>query len=174
VSVPVLLPVQRSGAISALQRTERFFHRNSTTNTQPPDTKTEDKMASDEDYASFLDKANEDPSAGTAKSQSKGKAELKTTDTEVPAALKKATSDAFYVSDADEPFVPVALKFSGKSLPDEGTIIDLLSFLFGFCGNGWLLTSWDSYLCKTGKPPKSQGSRGWYSGYWRVGCSRAI
>jgi hypothetical protein len=77
-------------------------------------------MASDEDYASFLDKANEDPSAGVAKTS--GKAQLKAVDSgvEVPAGLKTATRDAFYVSDADEPFVPVALKHAGKSLPTEG------------------------------------------------------
>ncbi|TVY42363.1 Uncharacterized protein LSUB1_G001493 [Lachnellula subtilissima] len=83
-------------------------------------------MASDEDYASFLDKANEDPSAGTAKSQGKGKVELKAVDTDVPAPLTKATKDAFYVSDADEPFEPVALKFSGKTLPTEVTFAKLV------------------------------------------------
>ncbi|TVY26617.1 hypothetical protein LHYA1_G004091 [Lachnellula hyalina] len=83
-------------------------------------------MASDEDYASFLDKANEDPSAGTAKSQDKGKVELKAVDTDVPAPLTKATKDAFYVSDADEPFEPVALKFSGKTLPTEVTFAKLV------------------------------------------------
>ena len=81
-------------------------------------------MASDEDYAAFLDKANQDPSATVGKTQGagKGKVELKAVDkgASVPQVLKKATKDAFYVSDADEPFVPVCLKFSGKSLPDEG------------------------------------------------------
>jgi len=81
------------------------------------------KMASDEDYIAFLDKANEDPSTGVANTQSKNKkVELKAVDSgvEVPAVLKKATEDAFYVSDADEPFVPVCLKGAGKGLPDEG------------------------------------------------------
>ena len=83
-----------------------------------------DKMASDEDYAAFLDKANEDPNKGVAKAQSSSKIQLKAVDhgVEVPAALKKATKDAFYVSDADEPFEPVCLKYSGKSLPDEGML----------------------------------------------------
>lgn len=82
-------------------------------------------MASDEDYSAFLDKANEDPNNGTAKTQSSsGKVQLKAVDqgANVPAVLKKATKDAFYVSDADEPFEPVCLKLAkGKSLPDEGT-----------------------------------------------------
>lgn len=121
--------------ISALQRTERFFYSNSTSTStsNPPITNTEggekgkeDDMASDEDYMSFLDKANEDPSAGTTKSQGQGKVELKAVDTDVPAPLTKATKDAFYVSDADEPFEPVALKFSGKTLPTEVTFAKLV------------------------------------------------
>lgn len=78
-------------------------------------------MASDEDYAAFLDKANRDPNEGL-QSSSGGKVELKAMDSgvEVPAVLKKAVGDAFYMSDADEPFVPVALKYKGKGLPDEG------------------------------------------------------
>ncbi|PMD65966.1 uncharacterized protein K444DRAFT_580577 [Hyaloscypha bicolor E] len=86
-------------------------------------------MASDEDYMAFLDKANRDPNEGTAKTQGKGKVELKALDqgVTIPAALKKATSDAFYVSDADEPFVPVCLKFEGKKLPDEATFAKLVN-----------------------------------------------
>jgi hypothetical protein len=83
-------------------------------------------MASDEDYMSFLDKANQDPSAGVAKTNQQGlaKAEFKTTDSgvEIPAPLKEVTKNAFYTSDADEPFVPVALNWdeAGSGLPDEG------------------------------------------------------
>jgi len=79
-------------------------------------------MASDEDYMAFLDKANRDPSEGYAKTASTDKAEFKTTDegVQVPAALKKAVQGAVYVTDADEEFVPVALKFNGDKLPDEG------------------------------------------------------
>jgi hypothetical protein len=86
------------------------------------------RMASDEDYMAFLNKANKDPNEGTAKTQSKGKMELKAVDqgVRVPAGLKKATSDAFYISDADEPFVPVCLKFDGKKLPDEGQLLLLV------------------------------------------------
>lgn len=81
-------------------------------------------MATDEDYAAFLDKVNQDPNEGAAEQKS-GKIELKTVDEDVkvPACLSKATKDAFYVSDADEPFVPVALKYGGKTLPDEGLLI---------------------------------------------------
>lgn len=87
------------------------------------------KMASDEDYEAFLDRANKDPNEGQAKTQSSGKVELKAVDhgAPVPAVLKKATNDAFYVSDADEPFVPVCLKFDGKRLPDEATFAKLVN-----------------------------------------------
>lgn len=85
-------------------------------------------MASDEDYASFLEKANQDPNEGVSKTQgsSSGKVELKAVDkgAKVPKCLKDVTEsgDAFYVSDADEPFEAVVLKLagSGKGLPDEG------------------------------------------------------
>lgn len=81
-----------------------------------------DKMGSDEDYMAFLDKANEDPSAGTSKATSNNKkAEFKTMDddVDVPSVLVRATKDAWYTSDADEPFVVVALKCEG-GMPNEG------------------------------------------------------
>ncbi|KAI0025111.1 hypothetical protein F4780DRAFT_722279 [Xylariomycetidae sp. FL0641] len=89
------------------------------------------KMASDEDYMAFLDKANQDPSAGSSsvKTQDK-KDEFKATDdgASVPALLQQATRDAFYVSDADEPFVPVCLEWDegGKGLPDEEEFAKLI------------------------------------------------
>ncbi|KAI0555967.1 hypothetical protein F4679DRAFT_520529 [Xylaria curta] len=88
------------------------------------------KMASDEDYMAFLDKANKDPNEGQAKSQSKGKEGFKATDdgAQIPAAIQNATKDAFYVSDADEPFVPVYLAWDegGKGLPDEEEFATLI------------------------------------------------
>lgn len=100
--------------------------------THPSSAIAESKMATDEEYMAFLDKANEDPSAGVAKGQSSsssGKVELKALDegVAVPQVLKKATKDAFYVSDADEPFEPVGLKFKGDELPDEGMLYMVLS-----------------------------------------------
>ncbi|KAL2759438.1 hypothetical protein ACRALDRAFT_1060514 [Sodiomyces alcalophilus JCM 7366] len=83
-------------------------------------------MASDEDYMAFLNKANEDPQAGYPKQADTGAGKgFKAQDTgvEVPkpiaAALEKG--DKVYVSDADEPFVAVALSWDegGKGLPDE-------------------------------------------------------
>lgn len=88
-------------------------------------------MSNDDDYMAFLNKANEDPSKGSSSSGKKSASatgakmsQFKTTDSgaSVPAVLRQATKDAFYTSDADEPFVPVYLAWdeSGKGLPDEG------------------------------------------------------
>lgn len=134
---------------SARPRAENFASYSTNITPPPPeDTTTSEgiesqdkgKMASDEDYASFLDKANEDPNEGVAKTQGSGKIQLKAVDqgAKVPAGLKAATKDAFYVSDADEPFEPVVLKHSGKSLPDEGMFSFLLQildicFVLGWC-----------------------------------------
>ncbi|KAI5928072.1 hypothetical protein F4810DRAFT_176437 [Camillea tinctor] len=88
-------------------------------------------MASDEDYMAFLDKANKDPSEGynTARTQSKSR-EFKATDEGVviPAVIQEATRESFYVSDADEPFVPVYLAWDegGKGLPDEEEFASLI------------------------------------------------
>jgi len=85
-------------------------------------------MATDEDYAAFLDKANQDPNDGFSKPASDGgKVTISLTAVDdrsaVPTALKKAVVDAFYVSDADEPFEPVSLRLASKEagLPDEGS-----------------------------------------------------
>ncbi|KAI1769671.1 hypothetical protein GGR53DRAFT_473520 [Hypoxylon sp. FL1150] len=88
------------------------------------------EMASDEDYMAFLDKANKDPSEGYAKPQSSGKQDFKTTDSgaQIPASIQEAIKNSFYVSDADEPFVPVYLAWdeSGKGLPDEEEFATLI------------------------------------------------
>lgn len=94
-------------------------------------------MATDDEYMDFLNKANEDPGQGSASAQTQGgqaKKELKAADhgADIPQALVKATKDAFYMSDSDEPFVPVSLAWEkGEGLPDEGTWIPSL-----FCSEG--------------------------------------
>ncbi|MCJ1362933.1 hypothetical protein MMC16_002039 [Acarospora aff. strigata] len=80
-------------------------------------------MASDEDYASFLEQANQDTVAANSSSQS-GTAVTKAVDAEVPEALQQV--QAYYVSDADEPFEPVSLKWEGKNLPSEHEFKDLI------------------------------------------------
>ncbi|KAF1916750.1 hypothetical protein BDU57DRAFT_449917 [Ampelomyces quisqualis] len=72
-------------------------------------------MASDADYASFLERANQDTGSAEQQSSSKKKGYgTKSVDTAVPQALEKV--EEYYVSDADEPFEPVALKYSGSSI----------------------------------------------------------
>lgn len=73
-------------------------------------------MASDEDYAAFLDKANQDTGT-TASAQSKS-FKTKAVDTEVPHVLQQV--EEYYISDADEPFEPVSLKWDGDAIPSEG------------------------------------------------------
>lgn len=86
-------------------------------------------MASDDAYLAFLNKANQDPSAGraaaTTTTDSSGPFTTTSAGVEVPRVLQEVTQrdDLVYISDADEPFYPVALKFEGEGkggLPDEG------------------------------------------------------
>lgn len=76
-------------------------------------------MASDADYSSFLDKANQD-TGGTSKPAAPSKAATRAVNTDVPSVLRNVKVD--YTSDVDEPFEPVALKWDKKSLPSEGEI----------------------------------------------------
>ena len=72
-------------------------------------------MSSDADYASFLDKANQDTGAAEQQSSAGKKSYgTKSVDTAVPQALGQV--EEYYISDADEPFEPVALKYDGKSI----------------------------------------------------------
>ncbi|KAI1318735.1 hypothetical protein F5Y16DRAFT_391621 [Xylariaceae sp. FL0255] len=115
-----------------LLSTRRPFSTTGITFSQRKDPKSTSTMASDEDYMAFLDKANQDPNEGYTKPQSKGTSggEFKTLDdgAKVPAAISSATKDAFYISDADEPFVPVVLSWDedGKGLPDEEEFATLI------------------------------------------------
>ncbi|KAK4043548.1 hypothetical protein C8A01DRAFT_12884 [Parachaetomium inaequale] len=92
--------------------------------------------SSEQDYMAFLDKANEDPSKGVAsaaKTQGQGvKKKFRTTQegVEVPEAIRRVCGkgDAFYVSEADEPFEAVALGWdeAGRGLPDEEEFAGLI------------------------------------------------
>ncbi|KAH0556666.1 hypothetical protein GP486_005529 [Trichoglossum hirsutum] len=79
-------------------------------------------MSSDEAYAAFLDKANETPLAGG--NSSIQSVETKAIDTSVPASLQSI--DKYYVSEADEPFTPVGLKWNGKGFPSKDEFRDLI------------------------------------------------
>ncbi|OTB14697.1 hypothetical protein K445DRAFT_318594 [Daldinia sp. EC12] len=109
---------------------QRKHFPSSTCNLRSFTTSSAQRMASDDDYMAFLNKANENPSEGHNKAQSASKQEFKATDdgAQIPAIIQEATKDAFYVSDADEPFVPVYLAWdeSGKGLPDEEEFASLI------------------------------------------------
>jgi hypothetical protein len=81
-------------------------------------------MSSDQDYANFLDKANQDTGASTASTQSTSKVGTKAVDTEVPSALEGV--EEYYVSEADEPFEPVSLKWSEDGLPSADSFSSLI------------------------------------------------
>ncbi|KAF1358954.1 hypothetical protein EJ07DRAFT_122079 [Lizonia empirigonia] len=71
-------------------------------------------MSSDADYAAFLDKANQDTAPAEQQDVSKKGYSTKSVNTAVPKALESI--EEYYVSDADEPFEPVALEFSGDKI----------------------------------------------------------
>lgn len=80
-------------------------------------------MSSDASYLAFLDKANSDAQSGAKTSSASGAGQFKAVDagTQVPGDIQAACKDAFYVSDADEPFQGVSLRWEGQDgLPDEG------------------------------------------------------
>jgi hypothetical protein len=81
----------------------------------PAQERTKDTMASDDDYAAFLEMANAPTSGGGVSAQGKNSGfTTRTVDkNEVPQVLQQVES--VYVSEADEEFEPVALSWSGKA-----------------------------------------------------------
>lgn len=92
-------------------------------------------MASDEDYMAFLNKANNDLSEGQARARAERQevaktATLKTVDdwSDVPKVIEEACKSEVYVSEADEPFEVVSLKWHGKDgLPNEFEFAKLIN-----------------------------------------------
>lgn len=76
-------------------------------------------MSSDADYMSFLDKANA-PTGAAKQAHGQSTGDFKAVDTAVPEELQVAVQDAYYASDADEPFAAVSLGWEEGGLPDEG------------------------------------------------------
>lgn len=76
-------------------------------------------MASDDAYMAFLNKANEDVGSGRAggAGSKQTPCAINSVDTEIPDNIKKV--DVNYVSDADEPFEPVALKCDDEKLDES-------------------------------------------------------
>ncbi|KAK5256146.1 hypothetical protein LTR16_003919 [Cryomyces antarcticus] len=86
-------------------------------------------MASDDDYASFLDKANQDTGASSARAAPKGSdsgfAATQAVTAAVPTALQSVNVD--YVSETDEPFEGVSLAWSGQEMPSEHDFASLIA-----------------------------------------------
>lgn len=86
-------------------------------------------MADDQSYMSFLEKANA-PLTGysnTSNAESSGKKALKTMDqgAKVPEIIQEVVKkeDVMYVTDADEPFEGVSLKFEQADMPNGGMLL---------------------------------------------------
>ncbi|QYT01431.1 hypothetical protein H0G86_008469 [Trichoderma simmonsii] len=130
---------QRTQAIIHLQRQAQYNNISAPSLTQRRtlSNTTSRKMASDEDYMAFLNKANQDADEGRAAQaaqSSRGGAgqqrTFKTADegSELPKSIAEAIRDAFYVSEADEPFKGVSLKWKGEGgLPDEVEFAKLIN-----------------------------------------------
>jgi hypothetical protein len=94
-------------------------------------------MSSDADYASFLDKANQDTGAAEQQSTLKKSYGTRNVDTAVPKALEQVQE--YYTSDADEPFEPVALKFEGGSISAGRSLFSPLYVLERIVRVCWLM-----------------------------------
>ena len=68
-------------------------------------------MSSDAEYAAFLEKANEGAQPAAQQDAGMKSYGTKSVNTAVPKALESV--EEYYVSDADEPFEPVALEYDG-------------------------------------------------------------
>ncbi|KAL3458241.1 hypothetical protein BJX64DRAFT_280021 [Aspergillus heterothallicus] len=90
-------------------------------------------MSSDDAYMSFLDKANADLSSGRSQPEtqsSSSAARTETVDVKVKVPTPLTSVDAYYISDTDEPFEPVALKWEGAqkgNWPDASHFSKLIS-----------------------------------------------
>ncbi|KAI4739928.1 hypothetical protein E4T50_09615 [Aureobasidium sp. EXF-12298] len=81
--------------------------------------------SSDQEYANFLEKANQDTGSSSNEVKTSGFAQTKAVDSAVPAPLKNV--DAFYQSDTDEPFEPVALKYGKQNSISQDKFADLIN-----------------------------------------------
>ncbi|OJJ01500.1 hypothetical protein ASPVEDRAFT_52429 [Aspergillus versicolor CBS 583.65] len=89
-------------------------------------------MSSDDAYMSFLNKANADLDNGRSQpaAQQSSAARTETVDVNVKVPTPLTSVDAYYVSDTDEPFEPVALKWDGArkgAWPDASHFSKLIS-----------------------------------------------
>ncbi|RDW90446.1 uncharacterized protein DSM5745_02221 [Aspergillus mulundensis] len=88
-------------------------------------------MSSDNDYMAFLNKANADLDSGRSQpATTTQQARTETVDVDVKVPTPLTSVDAYYISDTDEPFEPVALRWEGAQRgvwPDASTFSKLIS-----------------------------------------------
>ncbi|KAJ5394515.1 uncharacterized protein N7487_012156 [Penicillium crustosum] len=89
-------------------------HTSSSLPTKSPFSTSTQIMSSDDAYMSFLDKANADVS-GSAPQQGAGTVKTETVHSSLSVPKPLQSVDAYYISDTDEPFEPVALKWDGAA-----------------------------------------------------------
>lgn len=114
--------LQRPALLSQTSHTSKNKNKNKNTTTTTTTTKYSARTMSDDAYTSFLEKANADLTVGQSQQQpqrqdSTSTATVRTKtldvdeDAKIPAALRAV--EAYYVSEADEPFEPVFLRWEG-------------------------------------------------------------
>ncbi|KAJ5205270.1 hypothetical protein N7491_004106 [Penicillium cf. griseofulvum] len=87
-------------------------------------------MSSDDAYMSFLNKANADVSGGQALQQGAGTVKTETVHSSLSVPKPLQSVDAYYISDTDEPFEPVVLKWDDAakgSWPSADQLSSLIS-----------------------------------------------
>ncbi|KAL8762185.1 MAG: hypothetical protein Q9184_001782 [Pyrenodesmia sp. 2 TL-2023] len=80
-------------------------------------------MASDDAYSSFLDQANQETGADNVSAKS-NTATTRAVNTGIPVGLQNV--EQYYISEADEPFEPVSLKWDGRNMPTENEFAELI------------------------------------------------
>ncbi|KAJ6090499.1 hypothetical protein N7486_009314 [Penicillium sp. IBT 16267x] len=84
-------------------------------------------MASDDAYMDFLNKANADHSGGQKASTQGAKTRTVDDSLKVPTPLQQV--EVYYVSESDEPFEPVVLRFKGAAKGEWPSADDLSSLI---------------------------------------------
>ena len=109
----------------------------------------------EEEYEAFLEKANQDSGAASASAKngergdfsssannSKQEGKMTVNSAAVPPVLEEVQE--YYISDADEPFVPVSLQWKERKLPSAGKfkkimILKFVAYLFPSTKRQWLI-----------------------------------
>ncbi|KAJ5973011.1 uncharacterized protein N7479_002929 [Penicillium vulpinum] len=97
--------------------------------TKSPFSTSAQTMSSDDAYMAFLNKANEDSSGNQAVQQGAGTVKTETVHSSLSVPKPLQSVDAYYTSDTDEPFEPVALKWDGAAKGSWPSVDQLSSLI---------------------------------------------